>query len=267
MDIKASIVNELRNRTNAGIMDCKKALFATNGNLEEAIDYLKKQGIAAVAKKANRETKEGAILLSFKDNNSVILELNCETDFVAKSSEFQNLLNSIGKLLIENNKPAIDAEIANTISIIGENIVLKRFELVSSENLIFSYVHNAYSKNSGKIGVLLVLDSSKNYEALKEIGLHLCMHIAAMNPLGLNISDLDAKVVEREKQIFIEQSKNTNKPEAVVNKMIEGRIRKFYEDVVLLKQTFIIDNKTKIEDLLQSNDVTIKKFIRYSLSE
>jgi elongation factor Ts len=286
MSITSALVNELRNKTGAGMMDCKKALVNTNGDINQAIEWLRKQGIASATKKSDRAVNEGSVACAIKDHKAVLVELNCETDFVAKNEQFQNVINKIAshalnsetnnvdELLqshIESNKTVKDYILEN-VAVVGENLTLKRFANVKNEKgLLFSYIHNVYSKNSGKIAVLVELDSDLGHAELKDLGHKLAMHVAAMKPLVLNVEELDKGLVEKEKEIFTEQSKASGKPAPVIEKMVEGRIRKFYEEVVLNEQLSMFDGKTKIKDYVAEaanklgGKISIKSYQRFEL--
>jgi elongation factor Ts len=286
MTITSALVNELRAKTGVGMMDCKKALVASNGNIDEAVDWLRKQGLSSAAKKADREVKEGSIALAINDSKAVLVELSCETDFVAKNEQFQNIIQKITHHALNSNVTNLDelleSDIAGNkktkeyvlehIAVVGENLTLKRFAVLNG-NLIFSYVHNAYVKNSGKIGVLVALESNLDHATLKDLGHKLAMHVAAMKPLVLNTNELDQTIVEKERSIFSDQAKASGKPEAVIEKMVEGRIRKFYEEVVLNEQVSMFDGKTKIKDLVAEHaktlggNVSIKSYVRFELGE
>ena len=285
MSITAELVNSLRVKTGAGMMDCKKALVETNGNIQEAIDLLRKKGIASAAKKSDRGGKEGSVALMVKDNRAVMFELSCETDFVAKNDQFQGIVQKILRHALESDvqnaaeflqTKISDKTVAEFVlenaAVMGENLSLSRFFVLNGTN-IFSYVHNAYSKNSGKIAVLVELDSDLSGDKLKAFGEQIAMQIAAAKPIALTINDVDSQALEREKNIFIEQAKESNKPDAVIEKMIEGRIRKFYEEVVLTEQLSIFDNKTKIKDLVaqQASElggrISIKSYRKFELGQ
>lgn len=285
MSITAELVNSLRVKTGAGMMDCKKALVETNGNIQEAIDFLRKKGIASAAKKSDRGGKEGSVALMVKDNRAVMFELNCETDFVAKNDQFQAIVQKILRHALESDvqnaaeflqTKISDKTVAEFVlenaAVMGENLSLSRFFVLNGTN-IFSYVHNAYSKNSGKIAVLVELDSDLSGDKLRAFGEQIAMQIAAAKPIALTINDVDSQALEREKNIFIEQAKESNKPDAVIEKMIEGRIRKFYEEVVLTEQLSIFDNKTKIKDFVaqQASElggrISIKSYRKFELGQ
>jgi elongation factor Ts len=285
MSITAQLVNDLRVKTGAGMMDCKKALVETDGNIQEAIDLLRKKGVASAAKKSDRGGKEGSVALMVKDNRAVMLELNCETDFVAKNDQFQAIVQKILRHALESDAQNAAEFLQTKISdetvaefvlenaaVMGENLSLSKFFVLNSAN-VFSYVHNAYSKNSGKIAVLVELESDLSSDKLKAFGEQIAMQIAAAKPIALTINDVDAQALEREKSIFTEQAKESNKPDSVIEKMIEGRIRKFYEEVVLSEQLSIFDNKTKIKDFVAQQaaalggSISIKSYSKFELGQ
>jgi elongation factor Ts len=288
VEITANTVKELREKTGAGIMDCKAALSECNGDIEAAVDYLRKKGLAAASKKSGRVAAEGLIACSKTDKSGSLIELNSETDFVARNDKFQQLAKTLVGVAGEFNgdveamkvsKPngfskTVSEEIVEHIAVIGENINLRRVASISVEDgVVGSYVHNATAENLGKIGVLVALESSGDKEKLMNYGKFLAMHIAAAKPEALERSDLDPKSVEQERQIFIQQSIDSGNSPEIAQKMVEGRMRKFFEEVVLLEQTYMIDNKTKISDLINqiSSDVgasvKITKYVRFALGE
>jgi elongation factor Ts len=287
MSVSASIIKELRDKTGAGMSDCKKALEENNSNIEEAITWLRKKGLASASKKAGRETSEGAIAAFVSGNKATIIELSSETDFVGKNEKFLGLAEAIvksahafeGKSVPEfldysaDNSSTANELIAEHISIIGENIVLKRLDhLGVNHGKVLAYFHNKLADNMGKIGVLVALEGEVNSE-IEEFGKQLAMHIAASKPAALNIDSLDPLFIEKEKGILRSQASESGKSADVVEKMIEGRIRKFLEEVVLLEQPFVMDGKTKIkkviEDLESKNNCkfTVSGYIRYEIGE
>lgn len=287
-EITANTVKELREKTGAGIMDCKAALGECNGDIEAAVDYLRKKGLAAASKKSGRVAAEGLIACTKADKSGSLIELNSETDFVARNDKFQQLAKSLVAVAAEfkddveamkASKPngfskTVSEEIVEHIAVIGENINLRRIASISVENgVVGSYVHNATAENLGKIGVLVALESSGDKEKLINYGKFIAMHIAAAKPEALQRSDLDPKAVEQERQIFIQQSIDSGNSPEIAQKMVEGRMRKFFEEVVLLEQTYMIDNKTKISELLNQisadvgADVKITKYVRFALGE
>lgn len=286
VNISANDVRELREKTGAGMMDCKKALIETKGNLEEAVDFLRKKGLAA-AKKAGRVAAEGLTAAKVDGLNGVVVEINSETDFVARNPEFQDLVKNIAALAInaENveklkasimpNDNSVEEDIIRCIAKIGENLTLRRMEVLKvSEGAIGSYVHNEVVPNLGKISVLVGLQSStKDTAKLKVLANQIAVHIAGNNPQSIDNSGLDQALVERERKVFFEKSKEEGKPDNIIEKMVEGRIRKFFAEVVLLQQNFLFDNKLTVAEVIKNAakelgaEIQITKFIRYELGE
>ena len=264
MTITAALVKELREKSGAGMMDCKKALNETNGDMDAAVDWLRTKGLAAAAKKSGRVAAEGLVALHVEGNVGALVELNSETDFVSRNEEFQAFAKTLAELAISADD--IDAlkamdfpgtgrnvadELTQKIATIGENMSLRRMSKISVETgAIVPYVHNAVAGGLGRIGVLVALQSSADAEALSGLGKQLAMHIAATNPASLSVADLDADMVAREREVLVEQAKESGKPQEIAEKMVEGRIRKFYQEVVLLEQTFVIDGESKVGDVV-----------------
>ncbi|MDR2681778.1 MAG: translation elongation factor Ts [Holosporaceae bacterium] len=286
-NVTAEEVKVLRNHTGAGMMDCKKALMACDGNIEEAVDWLRKKGLAAAANKSSRVAAEGLVGVHVDGKKGVLLEVNAETDFVARNELFQKYVADIvelaclEQLCVDSLKSAkhpgkehtVSDELTNLIAVIGENMNLRRVEHVSvSDGVVASYVHNKISPKLGKIGILVALESTGDKEKLLELGRQLAMHIAAAHSLSISVDDLDPAVVERERAIVTEQAQSSGRA-GFIDKIIEGRLRKFYEEVVLLEQTFVIDGETKIKDLIEKVSqeigapITVKKFVRFALGE
>ena len=270
MSLTASMVKELREKSGAGMMDCKKALSESNGQMEEAIDWLRKKGLAAVSKKSGRVAAEGLIGVVIKNNSGVILEVNSETDFVARNDLFQNFVKTccelalnekvdvegLKKISFPNTDRTVDQELANNIATIGENMNIRRLEFLDvNEGGLFSYIHNSVSEGLGRMGVLVALESKADVKFLSTIGKQISMHIAATSPKSLYINDLDKTFVERERQVFIDQALASGKPKEIAEKMVNGRMQKFYQDVVLNEQISVIDGETKIKDLIKKASV------------
>lgn len=286
-NITASLVKDLREKTGAGMMDCKKALVETNANLEEAVDWLRKKGHAAAAKKAGRATAEGMVGLIVEGNAGSVVELNSETDFVARNEKFQSLLSNILKVSIkckdlaeleDADYPGESHKVKDVVSehvgIVGENISLRRSKKIGVDNgVVVSYVHNEIMPNAGKIAVLIALESELDKSTLEGFGKQIAMHIAAAKPEALDRDGVSSESIDKEKEIFTEQAKASGKPDNIIEKMVVGRIQKYYQEVVLLEQVFVMDNKTKISDLVNNfakehgKDVKIKEFVRYELGE
>ena len=288
MNITAQMVKELRIKSSAGMMDCKKALSQTNGDMDAAIDWLRKKGLATASKKSGRVASEGLIGICIEGNSGAIVEVNSETDFVARNLEFQELVSSISKIAIHNNGdkekilsasfPLSDKNVNDTltdkIAKIGENLSLRRSKLLSVSNGVISgYVHNNVNDNLGKIGVLIAIESEADQTSLNKLGKELAMHIAATSPSSLSIESLSEEIVERERSVLIEQAMTSGKPEEIAKKMVEGRLRKFYSEVVFLEQTFVLDGETKVDDVIQklskdlNKKISITKFVRFNLGE
>ena len=259
-EITAAMVKELRETTGAGMLDCKKALVEANGNMDEAVDWLRKKGLASAAKKSSRIAAEGLVGVKVEGNKGAVVEVNSETDFVAKNDIFQSYVADAAKVALACNgdveamKNAADngktfgERLTDMIARIGENMNLRRAKVVSVNNgLVCAYVHNAAAEGLGKIGVLVALESTGDKAKLADLGKHIAMHIAATAPIALNIENVDPAAVEHEKSIFAEQAAASGKPANIIEKMIEGRIRKFYEEVVLEEQAYIMDPDKKVK--------------------
>ncbi|GJM02006.1 MAG: elongation factor Ts [Rhodomicrobium sp.] len=285
-EITASMVKELRETTGAGMMDCKAALKENDGNIEAAIDWLRTKGLAKAAKKAGRVAAEGLVGIKTDGPDGAVVEVNSETDFVARNEQFQKLVGVVAEAALKEgsedlgSKPypgsdkTIDEEITALVGTIGENMSYRRSVKLSVENGVTAgYIHNATAPGLGKIGVLVALESTGDAAKLEALGKQIAMHIAAINPLALSVEELDPAVVEREKAVLTEQARESGKPEEIIGKMIEGRIRKFYEEVVLLKQTFVIDGENTVEKAIKNAEgdvggpITLKSFVRFELGE
>ena len=265
MTLSASMVKELREKSGAGMMDCKKALVETNGNMEDAIDWLRKQGLSAVAKKSSRVAAEGLIGISINGVQGAIVEINSETDFVARNELFQNFVKKCSSLVL-THKSDIDAlkaspfmdtgrsvnqELANNIATIGENMNIRRIEYLEvSEGVLFSYIHNKVTEDLGKLGVIVAIESKAKENQLEDVGKQIAMHIAATSPKSLNIEDLDKDLVQREREVLIDQAMSSGKPKEIAEKMVQGRLQKFFQEVVLNEQISVIDGETKIKDVI-----------------
>lgn len=277
--MSAQLVKELRERSGAGMMDCKKALDANNGDIEAAIDWLRTKGLASAAKKAGRIASEGLVAVASNGKEGVVIELNSETDFVARNEQFQALVEETAKAALASGdleavKAKVGDKIANAVATIGENMNLRRVAKLSvNDGVVATYVHSAAKPGMGKIGVLVALESTGDKAALETLGKQIAMHIAATNPQGLNRESIDASKLERERAVFKEQAMASGKPAEVAEKMVEGRIRKFYEEVVLLEQAFVMDGKTKVADVVKAAEkdagapITLKGFERFGLGE
>ncbi|MBL0319701.1 MAG: elongation factor Ts [Alphaproteobacteria bacterium] len=281
-------IKDLRVKTNAGISDCKKALAENDGDMEAAVDWLRKKGLASAAKKSGNVAAEGLVGAKVEGNTGVIIEFNSQTDFVAKNEQFQNLTRSILSVALKEGTSiealraatfpgtshAIQDEIVNHIAVIGENLNLRRVQRLSAEHgVVASYLHNSDTAELGKIAVIIALESTGDKAKLNELGRRIAMHIAAAKPEALRIEDVTAENLARERDVLVEQARASGRPENIIEKMVEGRIRKYYEEVVLLEQIFIIDGKTKISDLLEQAakdigaPVAISNFALFVLGE
>ena len=271
--ITASLVKELRERTGAGMMDCKKALTQTDGDIDAAIDYLRENGIAKAAKKADRIAAEGLSYIEVKGNKAVILEINSETDFVAKNEKFVALVKNVAEailaaepetleeaLQVEAQGGTVEAVINEGIATIGEKLSLRRFEVVTKSD---ADAFGAYSHMGGRIGVLTLVEGSTDEEAAKDVA----MHIAALAPKYLDESEVPADVLEHEKKVLTEQALNEGKPANIVEKMIVGRINKFLEEITVVNQKFVKDDSFTVEKFLASKGGKLAKFVRYEVGE
>lgn len=287
-EITAALVKELREKTGAGMMDCKAALTETNGDMEAAIDWLRAKGLAKAAKKAGRVAAEGLVGVASKGTTAAVIELNSETDFVARNDGFQALVRDVAAVALTaggdveaisaagypGSDKSVDASIKDAIATIGENMTLRRAAVLSvNDGVVSTYVHSAISDGLGKIGVLVALESAGDKDKLNALGRQIAMHIAATSPLSLNVDQLDPAVVERERAVFIEQARESGKPDNIIEKMVEGRIRKFYEEVTLVKQAFVIDPDKTVEQAVEAlgkelgTAVTLSGFVRFALGE
>ena len=271
MAISASTVKELRDKTGAGMMDCKAALTETSGDIEAAVDWLRAKGLSKAAKKAGRVAAEGLIAVATTGKRGVMVEVNSETDFVARNPEFQALVSGIAQAALTTDgslaailaakTPAgtvVDDAIKAAIGTIGENLTLRRAAAVSvASGVVASYAHSPVAPGLGKIGVLVGIESTGNAEKLVQIGKQVAMHVAAANPLAVRTEELDPAVVDRERAIFAEQARETGKPESIIEKMVEGRVRKFYEEVVLHSQVFVVDTENTVEKALKTAEATV----------
>ena len=286
-EISAALVKDLREKTGAGMMDCKKALGETGGNLEEAVDWLRKKGLSSAAKKAGRVAAEGLVAVAAGEKAAAVLEVNAETDFVARNDQFQAFVATAAKLAVGSGDIAaiaampypgsgrnVQDELTNLVATIGENMALRRVKrLTVSEGVVATYVHNAVAPNLGKIGVLVALESSGDKAKLAALGKQIAMHVAAANPQSLTPADLDPNAVARERAVLEEQAKVSGKTGDIVAKMVEGRLRKFYQDVVLLEQVYVVDGETRVSKVIENAaaeigaPVKLSGFARFALGE
>jgi elongation factor Ts len=287
-EITASLVKELREKTGAGMMDCKKALVETNGDVEEAVDFLRKNGLAAAAKKSGRVASEGLIGVATKDGAGSVVEINAETDFVARNDDFQAFVSAVAGIVLDHgddfeavanlafpgSERTVGEQLTHNIATIGENMSMRRGQSLSVDRgCVISYVHNALSPGLGKIGVLVALESSGDHAALEQLGRQIAMHVAAAHPEALSVDNIAPEALERERSVLVEQATTSGKPDNIIEKMVEGRLRKYYEEVALMEQTFVIDNETKIAKVVENAamkmgaPVALTGFVRYELGE
>ena len=285
-DITAALVKELRDSTGAGMMDCKKALTEVEGNIDAAVDWLRKAGLAAAAKKAGRVAAEGLVAVHTDRTSGAIVEVNAETDFVARNEKFQGFVGQVAGIAIEQggdfdkiknaalNGGTVDEAAKTLVATIGENINLRRSAALQvSKGIVASYIHNAVTPNAGRIGVLVGLESEGDNEKLMAAGRQLAMHVAAAAPQFTDIADVDPAALERERTILSDQAKASGKPDEIVEKMVEGRLRKYYEEVVLLEQIYVIDGESKVRKAVEAlaqdvgAPVALTGFVRFVLGE
>ena len=285
-EITAALVKELREVSGAGMMDCKKALAENGGNLDEAVDWLRKKGLAAAAKKAGRVAAEGLVAVVSGDKKGVLVEVNSETDFVARNDQFQGFVSSVAQQALnagdiealKNAKLAdgqtVAEKLTHLVATIGENMNLRRMASVSvKDGVVATYMHNATVPNMGKIGVLVGLESTGDKAKLAALGKQIAMHIAATNPSALDIKSVSQAELDRERSVLSEQARASGKPEEIIGKMVEGRLRKYYEDVVLLEQLYVIDGESRVKQVVEKAakeigaPVTITGFARMALGE
>ena len=287
-EITAALVKELREVSGAGMLDCKKALAENGGNLEQAVDWLRKKGLAAAAKKAGRVAAEGLVAVVSGDRKGVLVEVNSETDFVARNELFQAFVRTVAGLAVAGdgdvealkNAPypgtgrTVADELTELVGRIGENLVLRRSaRLAVGKGLVASYMHNSLAPGLGRIGVLVALESEAGGEALATLGRQLAMHVAAANPLYLDTGSVPAAALDRERAILREQASGSGKTEAIVERMVEGRLRKFYEETVLLEQVFVIDGESRVAKIVEAaakeagKPIKLSGFVRFALGE
>lgn len=286
--VSAGLVKQLRDQTGAGMMDCKAALQETGGDLEAANDWLRKKGLAAAAKKAGRIAAEGLVGLTVSGTGGALVEVNSETDFVARNEDFQALVRAIAAVAPEaggdverlrgtalpGSGQSVGEAISDAVARIGENITLRRTDVVTVEaGAVGAYVHSALGPGLGKIGVLVGLQSAGDPEQLVALGKQLAMHVAAARPLAVSADKVDPATIERERAIYADQARASGKPDNIVEKMVEGRLRKFFEEQVLLEQTFVVDPDLKVKDAIDKvaekvgSSITVTTFVRYTLGE
>ena len=290
-EITAALVKELRDKTGAGMMDCKKALTETQGDVEGAVDWLRKKGLAAAAKKAGRVAAEGLVGVVAEGTRGAVVEINAETDFVARNDMFQDLVRAAAKAALgaggdaERTKAAsypgggsIQERLTHLVATIGENMNFRRSAALSvPHGAVASYVHNAAAPGLGKIGVLVALESTGDAAKLQALGKQLAMHVAAANPQALDIASIDPQSLAREREVLTDQAKNDpknkGKPDAILAKMIDGRLNKFYETAVLLEQVYVVDGESRVKQVIEKASkeigapVKLAAFLRFALGE
>ena len=286
--ISASLVKQLREQTGAGMMDCKRALLESDGDIEASVDWLRKKGLAAAAKKSGRVAADGLVGVTTSGASGALVEVNAETDFVARNENFQDFVRTVASLALETGGDVdklngatvaktgrtVADELTQLIASIGENIQLRRCSVLSTKSgIVASYVHNQAAPSLGKIGVLVAIESTAEADRLTTLGKQLAMHIAAATPLFVGVDDVDNGARERERDVFTEQARASGKPDEIIAKMVEGRLRKWYEDVVLLEQVFVIDGDSRVAKVLETagqdagTPVKVAGFQRFVLGE
>ncbi|MGD9880345.1 MAG: translation elongation factor Ts [Reyranella sp.] len=287
-EITASLVKELREKTGAGMMDCKRALGEVQGDLEKAVDWLRTKGLSAAAKKAGRVAAEGLVGVAARGNRGAVVEVNAETDFVGRNETFQKFVAATASIALDNSADMtkiaaapfpgtgrdVQGELTNMIATIGENMSLRRAASLSvSDGVVAAYMHNSVAPDLGKIGVLVALESTGDKTKLAAIAKQLAMHVAAANPQSLTVADLDAAAIERERAVLSEKAGQTGKAADIIAKMVEGGLRKFHQEVVLLEQLFVIDGKTRVSKVVDDAakqvgaPVRLAGFLRFALGE
>jgi elongation factor Ts len=285
-EITAALVKELREVSGAGMMDCKKALSENEGNIEQAVDWLRKKGLSAAAKKAGRVAAEGLVAVVSGDKKAVLVEVNSETDFVARNDQFQGFVSAVAQQAL--NAGDLDAlkkaklpdgqtvaeKLTHLVATIGENMNLRRMAMVSvKDGVVATYMHNATVPNMGKIGVLVGLESTGDKAKLAALGKQIAMHVAAANPSALDIKAVSQAELDRERSVLSEQARASGKPEEIIAKMVEGRLRKYYEDVVLLEQLYVIDGESRVKQVVEKAakeigvPIAVTGFARMALGE
>jgi elongation factor Ts len=280
--ITAALVKDLREKTGAGMMDCKKALVENDGDIEVAIDWLRKKGLAAAAKKSGRIAAEGLVGVASAPLKAAMVEVNAETDFVARNETFQEFVATVAQvaLAVGDNIDTINAapfadtgrtvaeQLTHLVATIGENMNIRRVAVLSvPEGVVATYSHQALKPGLGKIGVLVAVQAPGELDALELLGRQVGMHVAATKPEALDIDAVDPAALERERAILIDQARQSGKPDAIIEKMVEGRIRKYYEEVVLLEQVWVHDGETRVRAVAKKAGVTLTGFVRFALGE
>ena len=288
--VSTSDIKKLRDLTGAGFLDCKKALDDSNSDIDKAIEFLRKKGISTAQKKSDRTASEGLIAISTNELNkeASIIELNSETDFVARNDDFQFFASKLSKINLaqkgdldkvmeskyNNTKDKVSDALTNLISKIGENLTIRRVDYINSiDGFVGTYVHNVEKDNMGKIGVLVSIKTDIEYSKISDFLKNICMHITAANPISITSSDIDQEIINKEKEFQIEEIKKSGKDESIQEKMLEGKMNKYFNEVVLLEQNFVVDDSIKINQFIEKTSkelegsIEIKKFVRYKVGE
>src|ERR1700709_1287362 len=280
--MSAQLVKELRERSGAGMMDCKRALDESKGDMEAAVDWLRKKGLSAAAKKSGRVAAEGLIGVASAPNVAAMVEVNAETDFVARNETFQDFVSTVARVALETGEDVealkaatypgashtVADQLVQLIPPAGEHMTLRRARVMRVKSgVVASYVHNALKPGLGKIGVLVALEASSEIEGLEQLGRQIGMHVAATRPEALDVNAVDPAALERERSVLSEQARASGKPEAIIEKMVDGRIRKYYEEVVLLEQVWVHDGESRVRAVVQKAGGTLTGFVRFALGE
>lgn len=281
-EITAAAVKALREKTGAGMMDCKRALTESGGDAEAAFDWLRKKGLSAAAKKSGRVAAEGLVGVASMANKAAMVEVNAETDFVARNETFQALVAAVAQIALEvgddveviraapfpGTGRTVAEELTHLVATIGENMALRRAKVLTvPQGVVATYVHNTLKPGLGKIGVLVAIESGSEMEALEILGRQIGMHVAAVRPDALDVDAVDPAALEREKAVLTEQARQSGKPDAIIEKMVEGRIRKYYEEVVLLEQVWVHDGESRVRAVVKKAGATLSGFARFQLGE
>jgi elongation factor Ts len=281
-EITAALVKDLREKTGAGMMDCKRALTETNGDVEAAVDWLRQKGLAAAAKKSGRVAADGLVGIASTPGRAAMVEVNAETDFVARNDQFQAFVEAVANVALHvgedldaikaaqfpNSAVTVGEQLTELIAKIGENMTIRRARVLSSPNgVVATYVHAALRPGLGKIGVLVAIDGTGEMSALETLGRQVGMHIAASRPEALDITGVDSAALEREKAVLIAQARESKRPENIIEKMVEGRIRKYYEEVVLLEQVWVHDGESRVKAVLAKSGIKLLGFAHFLLGE
>lgn len=281
-EITAALVKELREKTGAGMMDCKRALTEAAGDVEQAVDWLRKKGLAAAAKKSGRVAAEGLVGVVSTEQRAAMVEVNAETDFVARNEVFQAFVEAVAKVALEVGEDvdviraapfpgtghSVADQLTQLVATIGENMTLRRARVVNTkQGAVATYAHQPLRPGLGRIGVIVAIEADGQLEALELLGRQIGMHVAATQPEAIDINGVDPAALEREKMILREQAKGSGKPPEIIEKMVEGRIRKYYEEVVLLEQVWVHDGESRVKAVLKKAGATVSDFARFALGE